>query len=257
MMSLPHRLDRTVTIRAPRESVVRFFTDTGRWAAWWGTGSSIDARPGGAVRIRYPEGTEVGGEVIEIRAPEKLVFTYGYVTGKPIPPGNSRVTILLEDNATGTILHLTHEFADAGVRDQHVQGWRFQLSLFANAVANEVHAGAASVVDSWFKLWSVADEQEREKALAAVAVPNVRFRDQYSLLEGMADLLAHIGASQRFMPGIHLERKGGVRHCQGTVLADWIALATDGREWASGTSVFQFSSECRIESVTGVRNPTQ
>ena len=254
MISLPYRLDRTVTIRAPRENVFRFFTDTAHWAAWWGTGSSIDARPGGAVRIRYPEGTEVAGEVIEIREPEKLMFTYGYVAGKPIPPGSSRVTILLDDHPTGTILHLTHEFADAGVRDQHVQGWRFQLSLFANAVANEVHASTAGAIDQWFNLWSVADEQEREKALAGLAAPGVSFRDPYSVLEGIADLTAHMTASQRFMPGMRLERKGNVRHCQGTVLADWIAVTSDGQQRASGTNVFQFGSEGRLEAVTGFWN---
>jgi hypothetical protein len=33
------------------------------------------------------------------------------------------------------------------VRDQHVQGWRFQLALFANVVSDEVFADASAVVD--------------------------------------------------------------------------------------------------------------
>jgi uncharacterized protein YndB with AHSA1/START domain len=33
------------------------------------------------VRIRYPDGTEVAGAVEEIVAPDRLVFTYGYVAG--------------------------------------------------------------------------------------------------------------------------------------------------------------------------------
>ena len=40
------RLDRTVVIRARPETVFGFFTDSGRWAAWWGAGSTIDPQAG-------------------------------------------------------------------------------------------------------------------------------------------------------------------------------------------------------------------
>ena len=48
---LPHSLDRTIVIRARRETVFRYFTDSLRWAKWWGAGSMIDpefttGRPG-------------------------------------------------------------------------------------------------------------------------------------------------------------------------------------------------------------------
>ena len=206
------------------------------------------------MHIRYPNGVEAAGEVLEMVSPERFVFTFGYLSGKMIPIGASRVTILLEAQQTGTILHLGHEFAEVAVRDQHVQGWRFQLSLFANVVANEVHSAAASLVDGWFALWSVADEKARAETLARLATPGVRFRDAYSLLEGAADLTAHITASQRFMPGLRFERKGEIRHCQGTVLADWVALTSDSDQRASGTNVFVLGMEGRIASVTGFWN---
>jgi uncharacterized protein YndB with AHSA1/START domain len=253
MIDLPYRLDRTVTIQAAPETVFRFFTDTARWANWWGAGSAIEARPGGAVKIRFPNGIEVAGEVLELRSPEQIVFTYGYPSGQPIPPDGSRVTIRLETAGAGTRLHLVHEFTDAAVRDQFVQAWRFQLSLFGNAVANEIHSGAAGVVDAWFGLWSETEEQARADTLAKWAAPAVRFYDQYSMLEGVADVTAHIGAFQRFM-GIRLERKGDVRHCQGRVLADWVALANDGQQRATGTNVFLLGAEGRIDSVTGFWN---
>ena len=92
MTTLPHRLDRTVIIRAARDTVFRFFTDNARWAAWWGAGSTIEPRPGGAVRIHFPNAIEVSGEVLEVLVPERLVFTYGYASGTPIPPGAPRST---------------------------------------------------------------------------------------------------------------------------------------------------------------------
>jgi uncharacterized protein YndB with AHSA1/START domain len=253
MIELPYRLDRTVTIQAAPEIVFRFFTDTARWASWWGSGSAIEAQPGGAVKIRFPNGIEVAGEVLELRSPEQIVFTYGYPGGQPIPPDASRVTIRLEATGAGTRLHLVHEFTDAAVRNQFVQAWRFQLSLFGNAVANEVHSGARGVVDAWFGLWSETEEQARADTLAKLAAPAVRFYDQYSMLEGIPDLAAHIGAFQRFM-GFRLERRGDVRHCQGKVLADWVALANDGQQRGTGTNVFLLGAEGRIDSVTGFWN---
>jgi uncharacterized protein YndB with AHSA1/START domain len=255
MPELPYHLERTVLIHAGPETVFRYFTDSARWAGWWGAGSTIDATPGGKVYIRHPGGTETVGEVLEVRPPERIAFTYGYSSGQPIPPGGSEVTIDLEPDPAGTRLRLRHAFAEAAQREPHVQGWRFQLSLFANVVANEAYASAPAAVDAWFNAWTIADERARTEELARIATPEIRFRDRFSLLDGAADLTAHIGAALRFMPGIGLRRKGEVRHCQGQVLADWVAADSAGKERMSGISLFVFRPDGRIESVTGFTNP--
>lgn len=252
MPELPYRLDRTVTIKARPETVFRFFTDSARWAAWWGAGSTIDTQPGGKVYIRHGNGVESLGEVLEVREPESIVFTYGFASGKPIPPGSSRVTIRLEPVEAGTRLSLTHDFAEPGARDEHVQGWRFQLSLFSNAVANEVFANAANIVDGWYAAWSLPDDAARRELLSSVAIPEIHFQDRYSLLDGMDDLMAHTGAAQRFMPGITLKRHGDVRQCQGVGLCNWIAVDREGAERMTGSSVFIFAPDGRIASATGL-----
>ena len=157
MTALPYALDRTVLVRATPDVVFRYFTDSVRWASWWGAGSTIDARPGGAVRIVMPGNVVAGGSVVELAAPERIVFTYGFETGKPIAIGSSRVTIRLEPTAAGTRLSLTHEFAEAAPRDEFIQGWRYQLSLFGNVAANETNANAAATVDAWFDTWAEPD----------------------------------------------------------------------------------------------------
>ncbi len=254
MQDLPYRLERTVTIHAKPATVFAFLSESERWATWWGRDSTIDAVPGGRVYIRHPNGVETLGEVLEIMPPELIVFTYGYATGKPIPPGSSRVTIRLAAHDSGTRLHLTHEFAEASARDEHVQGWRFQLSVFANVVSNEVFAGAANTVDAWYQAWVTEDDRAREENLSKIVTAGIRFRDRYSLLEGIDDLSAHIGASHRFMPGIGLRRNGDVRHCQGTVLADWVAANREGKELMKGSSVFTLSPDGKIDSVTSFAN---
>lgn len=256
MKSLPYSVDRSILIEADREVVFGFFTDSVRWATWWGAGSSVDPRPGGALRIRHSNGFVSEGEVLEIAKPERFVFTFSLQTERIIPPEESRVTMELEQQGAGTLIRVTHEVADAAVASQLVQGWRFHFSMFANAVANFVNAGAPDVVDAWFALWTESDPAKREATLGRIAARKVRFRDRYSRLEGIDDVVAHTGAAQRFMPGIGLERKGSIRHCQGTVLADWVARSSDGQEKMSGTSVFLLGPGVKIDSVTSVSNVT-
>jgi uncharacterized protein YndB with AHSA1/START domain len=251
MMTLTHQVDRTVVIQATPAVVFAFLTETPRWAAWWGAGSEIDARPGGKMKIVYPGGTEATGEVIEVSAPRRIAFTYGYASGKLIPPGGSRVTIDLEPLGAATRLRLTHEVADEAVRNEHIQGWRYQLSLFANVVADAVNAGAAGLVDAWYDAWAEPDAAARERMLSRIASDTLRFRDRHSNTDGVADLVAHISAAQHFMPGIRMRRNGDVRHCQGTVLADFVARSTDGEDRASGTTVFVFGADGRLDVVTG------
>jgi uncharacterized protein YndB with AHSA1/START domain len=253
-MTVTHHLDRTVVIEAPRDIVFRFFTDEKRWATWWGAGSTIDPTPGGRLLIRYPDGTEAVGEVLDIDAPGRLVFTYGYASGKMIAPGGSRVTIRLEADPRGTRLHFMHEFAEAPVRDMHVQGWRYHLSLFSNVVSNELHANAATAVDEWLAAWAEEDAAKRRERLGAIVTPGVRFRDRYSLMDGVDELNDQLGAVQRFMPGMRMERRGDVRQCQGTVLAEWVALTKDNQERGRGTNVYAFGPNGKIESVVGFWN---
>jgi uncharacterized protein YndB with AHSA1/START domain len=251
MSALPHTLERSVTIEARPETVFRYFTDSVRWAAWWGAGSSVDPRPGGRISIRYPNGIEASGEILEIAAPRHIVFTYGYVSGQPIPVGASRVTIRLEASGSGTRLSLQHEFEDAAVRDEHVQGWRYQLTVFGNVIADEVHVDAEAAVDAWFAAWSETDTSTREDALRRLTTEDVRFRDRYSMTDGRADLLPHLAAAQRFMPGLRVERAGAVRRCQDAVLADWVMRGPDSVEKGRGTNVFVFDADNRIRAVTG------
>lgn len=255
MTATTHRLERMIVIDAPPATVFRYFIDSDRWAAWWGQGSTIDARPGGRVFVRYPNGAEASGKVVEVEPPSRITFTYGYLKGAP-GPGESLVTITLDRAGSGgTRLRLTHDFADVADRDHHVQGWRYQLSVFANVVANEVHADPAARVDAWFALWSESNGDAIDRALEGIASPEIRVRDRFSCLSGAHDLSEHIRASQRFMPGVRLQRDGRVEHCQGAVLANWIATGADGKERGRGTNVFMLDADGRIASVTGFWSP--
>jgi len=253
MTQLEHVLERTVRIRARRETVFAYFTDSSRFAAWWGEGSRVDPRPGGEVLIRYPNGVEASGEILEIAPVERVVFTFGYLDpGKPIGPGESRVRIALDEIPEGTLVRLRHELPTAAARDAHVPGWRYQLALFANVVAREVHAAVGSGADRLFAAWAEPDPKRRLALLGEVVTPDVAFRDPFACTDGLPDLVDHIGASQQHMPGVRLERKGDARQCQGTALVDWVARAPDGREVGRGTNVLDLAPDGRVERVTGL-----
>jgi uncharacterized protein YndB with AHSA1/START domain len=245
-------VDREVVIRARRSTVFRYFTDTERFAAWWGAGSSIDPRPGGKVHIRYPEGTTAGGEVVAIRPNESIVFTYGYDDPeKPIPRGGSRVEITFEERDNGTRVKLVHHVDTAAIRDDHEPGWRFQLSLFANVAARELARELDAVVDRYFDVWSETDAAKRAAILDTIVAPNVTFRDDFASIASRAELLAHVAASQIHMPGIRLERAGATSFCQGTALVEWTARGKDGAPMGKGTNVFELDPDGKIASAVG------
>jgi uncharacterized protein YndB with AHSA1/START domain len=247
---LPYELERTVRISASPEIVFGYFNDSKRWAAWWGTGSTIEARVGGNLFIRYPNAVEAVGTVEEIDPPRRIVFTMGYPSGKPFPPGASRVTITLENEAGATLLHLTHATVDPAARDLFVQGWRYQLSLFANVVLDRIYADAGARVDEWFAALSEPDDAARAARVSVLALPAIQYRDRYSCVDGVAELLPQVGAMHRFMPGFTMTRRGEVRHRQGSVLVDWVQAGPGGTPAGEGAAVIEFGPASRVSRVT-------
>lgn len=252
-MTLAFSLDRTVVIRARRATVFRYFTDAARFARWWGEGSSIDGRVGGEVRICYPGGTLATGVVQELVADERIAFTYGYVDpAKPIPPGGSLVTITLEDVAEGTRLVLRHDLATAAARDEHVQGWKYQLAVFARLAGDDALAAAPAAIAAWFAAWNEPDAAARAAQLAPVVDGAVTFRDGVGCTAGLDELLAHIGACHRFMPGVRVEPRGQPRCAHGVALADFALIKPDGTAALQGTNVFRLAPSGAIVDVVGV-----
>ena len=189
MPELNQFLDREITICARRETVFRYFTDSERFARWWGAGSQIDARPGGAVLIRYPNAVTVTGEVKEIDPPRRIVFTYAYAGNIP---------------SDGSL-------SSAKIRDTHVQGWRYQLALFSKTVSEDEHSHAAERIDEFLRAWGDPDPAMRRSLAESCMTAEISFRDAFSATDGIEEMLANLEAIQIFMPGMKLTRAGEVR----------------------------------------------
>jgi uncharacterized protein YndB with AHSA1/START domain len=93
----PEEFTLTRRLDAPRDLVFRAWTDPAQLTHWWGprgftapqAGIAVDLRPGGRWRTETiaPDGTRypMAGTYREIRAPERLVFTWGVAeVGEPV-----------------------------------------------------------------------------------------------------------------------------------------------------------------------------
>jgi uncharacterized protein YndB with AHSA1/START domain len=131
---------------APRERVFRAWTVPAEVMVWFGPGgfispsAEIDLRVGGRFRfaLKPAEGPvfHVRGTYLEIKPPEKLVFTWQWEgTGNDGP--ESTVTVEFVDRGKETDLVLTHrQLWSQEAIDSHRMGWEGsfeKLSSYSNA----------------------------------------------------------------------------------------------------------------------------
>jgi uncharacterized protein YndB with AHSA1/START domain len=129
-------LEVSIHVEATRETVFPYFTDPVRYAQWMGTDVVLDAVPGGTYRVRMREGLEASGTFVEVDAPNRLVFTWGWVGEPSLPPGSSRVEVTLNQEHGGTRVVLRHHgLPSADQRDHHRSGWDMYLARLGEVIA--------------------------------------------------------------------------------------------------------------------------
>jgi uncharacterized protein YndB with AHSA1/START domain len=246
------RVDRELIVPALPKTVWHFLSTDDGWSAWWGLGSTIDARPGGAMHIAYPNGQTADGWVLEVEPGRRLVFSFGYDRlGTPLPAGSSIVEIALEDVGNGTRVRLLHLLPDDQQAQHHVAGWRYQLGLFGSLVGRAaLGARLSSQADAWHAAWSVTDESARRSALEVVVAPDVRVTEPIAQLSGLDDLDAWIAQVQQQMPA-SVRRTGPPALCGDLATWDWEVVAGDQRI-ATGRTVARVKADGRFAEVTGL-----
>jgi hypothetical protein len=96
---------------------------------------------------------------------------------------------------------LHHDVADAKIVNEHVQGWRYMLAVFAKVVTDEAYAAAGDMIATWFACWNETSAERCRAQLATIVVPDVAFRAAYGCAVGLASRDPYRRV-QRFMPGI-------------------------------------------------------
>jgi uncharacterized protein YndB with AHSA1/START domain len=127
-------------VSVPPEKVFTYFTDARKWIAWQGTEAELELEPGGIWRVNVTGDGFASGRVVEVVANERIVFTWGWEEGPPVPPGSTTVTIELVPEEGGTLIRLTHRDLPPEQIDIHRYGWEHYVPRLA-AVAEGRDAG--------------------------------------------------------------------------------------------------------------------
>jgi len=161
-MTARDTLDLTVTrtIRAPRQKVFDAFVKPELIRKWFGprgftvVDAALDPRAGGRYRLtmkpRTGESHTVGGEYHEVKAPERLTFTWKW-EGEPmgsLPETLVTVTLVERKGEHGveTDLTLLHSgFPAAEARDAHNGGWNSTLNDLVDLVDSRGSAATITV----------------------------------------------------------------------------------------------------------------
>src|SRR2546425_10499372 len=108
-----------IRIAARPETVFAFFTDPARMVRWKGRQATLDPRPGGVYRVEISGENIARGEFVEVVPYSRIVFTWGWEGGTPLPPGSSTVEVTFIPDGDDTIVRLTHKDLPAEARDSH------------------------------------------------------------------------------------------------------------------------------------------
>ena len=244
------RVRRSVLIHAPRDLVFRYLIDPDRFSKWFGEGSSLEPEPGGAVHIAFPGGSTAVGQVMEISAPESIVFSWSYPEKPEVLPGGSTVEIRLDLEAGGTRVTLVHTLPTEDAAQAHEGGWAYHLArLTASASRDHATNAALPAINAWFEAWEHDGETCRahlEKAVCDDAI----YRDDAAYAAGRAEILDHIRRCHLQMPGSRLARLGPVLSCADQLTCD---ARLEGPEHPLGDVrlAFEVAPDGRITRATG------
>jgi uncharacterized protein YndB with AHSA1/START domain len=136
-----------VRIAARPERVFPYLTDPARYVEWMGSQAVLEPVPGGVYRVRMRDGFEAAGTFVEVEAPHRVVFTWGWAgedaarhvfdeqarqDPAALERGSTRVAVSLEEDGGGTCLTLRHhDLATDALRDAHREAWQTYLGRLA------------------------------------------------------------------------------------------------------------------------------
>ncbi len=140
-------VEREVEIAARPETVWELLVDPALLVRWMGQTASLHLRPGGAYRMQVIPGKFASGRFVEIEAPRRLVYTWGWEpgSGSVVTPGSTTVVFELEPRGSGTLLRFSHrDLPSVEAAESHRHGWEHYLARLATLAG-----GKDPGVDPW------------------------------------------------------------------------------------------------------------
>lgn len=126
-------IDFELDIAAPAATVFALFTEPDGLARWMVDAAEVDLRPDGRFRWRYHNGDVVSGRFVEIDAPRRLSFRYGWEhpADRGVPPDSTTVEVTFTERDGMTRLRLVHTGVPPAQEPAHHGGWQTFLRALA------------------------------------------------------------------------------------------------------------------------------
>ena len=118
-------------IDARPEIVFAYFVEPDKMVGWFGRETHLEARPGGAYRVRINDQAQAVGEFVEVDPPRRVVFTFGWEGDPANGPGKGTVEVTLTPTGDGTLVRLVHHGLSDGTQKSHRDGWQHYLDRLA------------------------------------------------------------------------------------------------------------------------------
>jgi uncharacterized protein YndB with AHSA1/START domain len=122
-------------VPVPPDKVFTYFIESDKWLAWQGTEAEIELVAGGRWRVNVTGEGFASGRVVEVVENERVVFTWGWEQGPPVPPGSTTVAIELVPDGEGTLIRLTHSDLPPDQIEIHRHGWNHYVGRLADVSA--------------------------------------------------------------------------------------------------------------------------
>lgn len=131
-------VERELTIDARPETVWRVLVLPELATRWMGQRADFDLRHGGVYRVEVIPGHVARGEFVEIDAPHRLSFTWGWESSAAVPPGSTLVSFELVPRGASTILRFSHRgLPNDEALASHAHGWEHYLERLVRFASDD------------------------------------------------------------------------------------------------------------------------
>jgi uncharacterized protein YndB with AHSA1/START domain len=124
-----------VHVEAPPERVFDYFTQPEKMLRWMGDWAALTPEPDGEFSVDVG-GVAVRGRYLELDPPKRLLISWGHEGSDRLPPGSSRLEIVLTPDARGTRVEIVHSGLPDPESVEHRRGWGHFLARLAGELGH-------------------------------------------------------------------------------------------------------------------------
>ena len=262
-MSSDRNVRLTRRIDARPETVFCLIADPAGMSAWLEGEAEFQPEAGSPFTLRFPQYQMViAGSVVEVDPPRKMVLTWGVAEGQNsewFAPGASTLSMELEPDGNGTLIHLVHsDLPIEAVMEEHEGGWRYHITrLQVRANRMDLAERLPETWDTWYQAWAEPEPTRRKELLEKCCASDFTYADDYTTLEGLDMLSLHIANCLKFMPGMTVTQAGPAVVCRGQVLVPWRSAGAEGMPTFAGQMYARVALDGRLQEATSFWGPLE